>query len=149
MYSSTHSATHISIYSSIYSSGKVLELCMSKIPQPPGMVACRHPLSLSLSLSLSSSLPISGSFSLSLSHTYLLFLSRSLSRALAHALGLMNSSVLEDTSDTPTWSNGVLPSLFVSLSLSVFFSFCLWLSLTRRSCLALSLARALSLFLEG
>ena len=147
MYSSTHSATHISIYSSIYSSGKVLELCMSKIPQPPGMVACRHPLS--LSLSLSSSLPISGSFSLSLTHTYLLFLSRSLARALAHTLGLMNSSVLEDTSDTPTWSNGVLPSLFVSLSLSVFFSFCLWLSLTRRSCLALSLARALSLFLEG
>ena len=105
--------------------------------------------SLSLSLSLSSSLPISGSFSLSLSLTYLLFLSRSLARALAHALGLMNSSVLEDTSDVPTWSNGVLPSLLVSLSLSVFFSFCLWLSLTRRSCLALSLARALSLFLEG
>ena len=102
-------------------------------------------LSLSFSVVLSSHLWLF----LSLSLTYLLFLSRSLARALAHALGLMNSSVLEDTSDTPTWSNGVLPSLFVSLSLSVFFSFCLWLSLTRRSCLALSLARALSLFLEG
>ena len=103
----------------------------------------------SLSLFLCRPLFPSLALSLSLSLTYLLFLSRSLARALAHALGLMNSSVLEDTSDTPTWSNGVLPSLFVSLSLSVFFSFCLWLSLTRRSCLALSLARALSLFLEG
>ena len=78
-----HSATYISTYSSIYSAGQVLELCMSKIPQPR------------------------------------------------------------------TWSNGDLPSLFVSLSLSVFFSFCLWLSLTRRSCLALSLARAFLLLLEG
>ena len=98
-------------------------------------------LSLSFSVVLSSHLWLF----LSLSHTYLLCLSRSLARALAHALGLMNSSVLEDTSDTPTWSNGVLPSPVVSLSLSVFFSVCLWLSLTRRSCLALSLARALAL----
>ena len=69
---------------------------------------------------LSSSLLISGSSSLSLS-----FLSSlSLVRALAHALGLVTSRVLEDTIDTPTGSNGVLLSLFVSLFLSVFFSFC-------------------------
>ena len=74
------------------------------------------------------------------------YLYLSLARALAHALGLVTSRVLEDTIDTPTGSNGVLPSLFVSLSLSVFFSFCLWLSLTRRSCLALSLARGLQAF---
>ena len=44
--------------------------------------------------------------------------SLSLARVLAHALGLVTSRVLEDTIDTPTCSNGVLPSLFVSLSLS-------------------------------
>ncbi len=89
MYSSTHSATYISIYSSIYSSGKVLELCMSKIPQPPGMVACRRPLSLSLCLSLSSSLPISGSLSLSLSPSVIvsshLWLSLSVSVSVPHS----------------------------------------------------------------
>ena len=105
-------------------------------PQPAGMVSCSHPLS--------SSLLISGSSSLSLS-----FLSSlSLARALAHALGLVTSRVLEDTIDTPTGSNGVLPSLFVSLSLSVFFSFCSRAifdpSLFSRS-LSLSLARALAL----
>ena len=137
MYSSTHSATYISIYSSIYSSGKVLELCMSKIPQPPGMVACRHPLSLSLSFSvvLSSHLWLS----LSLSHLSC----RSCSRAaFALALSLINWSllrgrycrgnllewcpglirlictcVIEDTINNRTCWNGVLPSLFVSLSL--------------------------------
>ena len=101
------------------------------------MVACRHPLS--LSLSLPSSLPISGSFSLSLSHLSSLSLSLSLARALAHALGLMNSSVLEDT--------GVLPSLFVSLSLGclLFLSRAIFdPSLISRS-LSLSRARALTL----
>ena len=107
-------------------------------PQPAGMVSCSHPLS--------SSLLISGSSSLSLS-----FLSSlSLARALAHALGLVTSRVLEDTIDTPTGSNGVLPSLCVSLSLSVFFSFCSRAffdsSLFSRS---LSLSRALSLLLQG
>ena len=134
MYSSTHSATYISIY--IYSSPYLSNYVWARDTATSwngGLPSS----SLSLSLSLSSSLPISGSFSLSLPH--LLFLSRSLARALAHALGLVTSRVLEDTIDTPTFSNGVLPSLFVSLSLSVFFSFCLWLSLTRRSCLALSL----------
>ena len=66
---------------------------------------------------------------------------------MAHALGLVTSRVLEDTIDTPTGSNGVLPSLFVSLSLSVFFSFCSRAifdpSLFSRS-LSLSLARSRS-----
>ena len=103
-------------------------------PQPAGMVSCSHPLSSSLLISGSSSLSLS--FLSSLSHA----------RALAHALGLVTSRVLEDTIDTPTGSNGVLPSLFVSLSLSVFFSFCsrdiFDPSLFSRS---LSLSRALAL----
>ena len=107
-------------------------------PQPAGMVSCSHPLS--------SSLLISGSSSLSLS----CLSSLSLARALAHALGLVTSRVLEDTIDTPTGSNGVLPSLCVSLSLSVFFSFCSRAifdpSLFSRSLsLSLSLSRALAL----
>ena len=74
--------------------------------------------------------------------------------------------VIEDTINNPTCSNGVLPSRtpltsqpaamvscphYSSLCLSVVFSFCLGLSLTRRSSLALSLslARARSLLLEG
>ena len=105
-------------------------------PQPAGMVSCSHPLSSSLLISGSSSLSLS--FLSSLSHA----------RALAHALGLVTSRVLEDTIDTPTGSNGVLPSLFVSLSLSVFFSFCSRAifdpSLFSRS-LSLSLSRALAL----
>ena len=67
--------------------------------QPAGMVSCSHPLSSSLLISGSSSLSLS--FLSSLSHA----------RALAHALGLVTSRVLEDTIDTPTGSNGVLPSL--------------------------------------
>ena len=78
-----------------------------EIPQPPGMVACRHPLSLSLFLCrpLFPSLVLSLSLSLSLSLTFSFCLA--LSRALAHALGLVTSRVLEDTIDTPTFSNGV------------------------------------------
>ena len=75
--------------------------------QSPSVIVSSH-LWLFLSFSLISLVP----------------LSLSLARALAHALGLVTSRVLEDTIDTPTGSNGVLPSLCVSLSLSVFFSFC-------------------------
>ena len=78
--------------------------CWNGVLQSPSVIVSSH---LWLFLSLLSFLP-----------------SLSLARALAHALGLVTSRVLEDTIDTPTGSNGVLPSLFVSLSLSVFFSFC-------------------------
>ena len=92
MYSSTHSATYISIYSSIYSSGKVLELCMSKIPQPPGMVACRRPLSLSLSLSFSVVLSSHLWFSLSLSLSPSVIVSSHLWLSLSVSVSVPHSS---------------------------------------------------------
>ena len=135
MYSSTHSATYISIYSSIYSSGKVLELCMSKIPQPPGMVACRHPLSLSFSVVLSSHLWLFLSLSLSPIFSFSLALSFSRARALALSRRLIYSCALEGTIDTPTCWNGVLqsPSVIVSSHLWLFLSFSL-ISLVSLSC---------------
>ena len=106
------------------------------------------------------------SFSLSLSLSRARALSLSLARALALAPRLIHNCVIEDTINNPTCSNGVLPSRtpltsqpaamvscphYSSLCLSVVFSFCLGLSLTRRSSLALSLSlsRARSLLLEG
>ena len=104
--------------------------CWNGVLQSPSVIVSSH-LWLFLSFSLISLVP----------------LSLSLARALAHALGLVTSRVLEDTIDTPTGSNGVLPSLCVSLSLSVFFSFCSRAifdsSLFSRS-LSLSLARSRS-----
>ena len=95
----------------------------------------------------SPSVIVSSHLWLFLSFSLMSLVSLSLARALAHALGLVTSRVLEDTIDTPTGSNGVLPSLFVSLSLSVFFSFCSRAifdpSLFSRS-LSLSLARSRS-----
>ena len=107
--------------------------CWNGVLQSPSVIVSSH-LWLFLSFSLISLVP----------------LSLSLARALAHALGLVTSRVLEDTIDTPTGSNGVLPSLCVSLSLSVFFSFCSRAifdsSLFSRSLsLSLSLSRALAL----
>ena len=132
--------------------------------QPAAMVSCRHPSSLSLSLSLCR--PLFPSLVLSLSHLSC----RSCSRAaFALALSLINWSllrgrycrgnllewcpglirlictcVIEDTINNRTCWNGVLPSLFVSLSLGrlLFLSRAIFdPSLISRS-LALSLSRA-------
>ena len=74
----------------------------------------RNRTAVTLFLSLSSSLPISAYLSL-VSPLSLL----SLRGALPLALGLIYGRSLEDTIDTPTCSNGVLPSPSLSLSLSL------------------------------
>merc|ERR1712242_246431 len=111
------------------------------------MVSCRHPERFSLSVVLSSHLW----FSLSLSFIWSLLLSRSF-RTCAKPHQLVAAS----RTRLPRQLAGMAPCPhYSSLCLSVVFSFCLGLSLTRRSSLALSLslslslARARSLLLEG
>ena len=91
------------------------------------------------SLSFSLYLPLFLSLPISLSSLLSLFLS--LGGPLPLALGLIYVRSLEDTMDTSTCSNGVLPSPSLSLS----FSLSLFLSLFLSSCLCLSLSPLSSL----